>query len=84
MNVAFFVTCVLCTIIGGCGYYMFGSAAKDVVIFNLPSVRALMHLLSKILRLHNACAVLYLPLCARFTSVVSGRDHWQRCVRHYS
>ena len=39
MNVAFIVTALLCTVIGGCGYYMFGSAARDVITFNLPAVR---------------------------------------------
>ena len=39
MNVAFIITALLCTVIGGCGYYMFGSAARDVVTFNLPAVR---------------------------------------------
>ncbi len=41
MNVAFIITALLCTVIGGCGYYMFGSAARDVVTFNLPAVRVL-------------------------------------------
>ena len=41
MNVAFIITALLCTVIGGCGYYMFGSVARDVVTFNLPAVRLL-------------------------------------------
>lgn len=39
MNVSFMLTALLCTLIGGSGYYMFGSAARDIVTFNLPSVR---------------------------------------------
>lgn len=39
MNVSFLITSLLCTLIGGSGYYMFGSAARDVITFNLPAVR---------------------------------------------
>lgn len=36
MDVSFLLTALLCTLIGGAGYYMFGSAARDVITFNLP------------------------------------------------
>jgi len=80
MNVAFIITALLCTVIGGCGYYMFGSAARDVVTFNLPAVRVLASLSSAMLadilrRLlgHTGPASKNLRCC---------RDDWRPCVRH--
>lgn len=39
---AYLVVGGLCTFIGATGYYMYGTAARDLVTFNLPAVR--MHL----------------------------------------
>ena len=37
MNVAYLIVGLVCTFIGAAGYYMYGSAAGDIVIFNLPA-----------------------------------------------
>ncbi len=37
---AFLIVALFCTFIGGAGYLMYGTAAADVVIFNLPAVLA--------------------------------------------
>ena len=42
LNVAYLVVGGLCTFIGATGYYMYGTAARDLITFNLPAVR--MHL----------------------------------------
>ena len=39
---AFFIVAFLCSFIGGAGYYMYGSAAADIVIFNMPGVLAML------------------------------------------
>lgn len=39
LNTAYLVVGGLCTFIGATGYYMFGTAAKDLITFNLPAVR---------------------------------------------
>ncbi|KAG1674282.1 hypothetical protein FOA52_013471 [Chlamydomonas sp. UWO 241] len=36
LNVAYLIVATCCTLIGTLGYYMYGSRALDVVIFNLP------------------------------------------------
>jgi len=36
LNVAYLIVATLCTFIGAAGYYMYGSGACDIVIFNLP------------------------------------------------
>ena len=38
LNVAYGTVAGLCTFIGATGYYMYGSAAKDLITFNLPAV----------------------------------------------
>ena len=45
LNVAYMVVGGLCTFIGASGYYMYGTAARDLVTFNLPAVRE--HFLSQ-------------------------------------
>lgn len=40
LNVAYLGVALLCTFVGCAGYYMYGSAAADVVIFNLPTALA--------------------------------------------
>ncbi len=40
LNTAFLIVAFLCSFIGGAGYYMYGTHAADVVIFNLPLVLA--------------------------------------------
>jgi hypothetical protein len=40
LNVAFLVVAAFCTFIAAAGYYMYGPAVADVVIFNLPPVLA--------------------------------------------
>jgi hypothetical protein len=42
LNVAFFIVAFLCSFIGGAGYYMYGTAAADIVIFNMPGVLAML------------------------------------------
>jgi len=42
LNVAFFIVAFLCSFIGGAGYYMYGSAAADIIIFNMPGVLAML------------------------------------------
>ena len=36
LNAAYLIVAVVCTFIGASGYYMYGPAAADIVIFNLP------------------------------------------------
>ena len=38
LNVAYATVAGLCTFIGATGYYMYGTAAKDLITFNLPAV----------------------------------------------
>eukprot|EP00199_Chlamydomonas_sp_CCMP681_P000942 CAMPEP_0119103356 /NCGR_PEP_ID=MMETSP1180-20130426/1798_1 /TAXON_ID=3052 ORGANISM="Chlamydomonas cf sp, Strain CCMP681" /NCGR_SAMPLE_ID=MMETSP1180 /ASSEMBLY_ACC=CAM_ASM_000741 /LENGTH=441 /DNA_ID=CAMNT_0007087827 /DNA_START=206 /DNA_END=1531 /DNA_ORIENTATION=- len=40
LNVAYLAVTLLCTFVGMAGYHMYGSAAADVVIFNLPTALA--------------------------------------------
>ena len=39
LNVAYLIVGGLCTFFGVVGYYMYGTAAKDLITFNLPAVR---------------------------------------------
>ena len=39
LNVSFFLTFVVCSLVAGAGYAMYGPAVRDVVTFNLPRVR---------------------------------------------
>ncbi len=38
LDVAYLLVGVLCTFLGGAGYYMYGNTARDVITFNLPKV----------------------------------------------
>jgi len=40
LNVAYIIVALLCSFVGGAGYYMYGPRAADVVIFNLPTALA--------------------------------------------
>ncbi|GIL72720.1 hypothetical protein Vretifemale_3019 [Volvox reticuliferus] len=40
LNVAYLVVAVLCTLMGGAGYYMYGTGALDLITFNLTGVLA--------------------------------------------
>ena len=82
MNVAFLVTALLCTIIGGCGYYMFGSAARDVVTFNLPAVRPLANLAAELACLERCNLLVLQRRTAHDDEPTSQccRDDWRQCV----
>ncbi|GLC35800.1 hypothetical protein PLESTB_000495600 [Pleodorina starrii] len=40
LNVAYLAVAVLCTLMGGAGYYMYGTGALDLITFNLTGVLA--------------------------------------------
>lgn len=40
LNAAYLLVALVCTFIGASGYFMYGPAAADIVIFNLPGVLA--------------------------------------------
>lgn len=58
LNVAFLIVAFLCSFIGGAGYYMYGSAAADIVIFNMPGVLAMIWCVPSCAMLctHQPCA----------------------------
>ena len=60
LNVAYMVVGGLCTFIGATGYYMYGTAARDLVTFNLPAVRMQLSQHMEVLRTCRAqqCALL--------------------------
>eukprot|EP00798_Chlamydomonas_sp_ICE-L_P008319 gene8319-1594_t len=73
LNVAYTIVAITCAFIGGAGYYMFGSNAADVIVFNLPA-GVLVTLCSCVILINPIAkfAVTMEPVAAALTRKITG------------